>query len=52
MTYGHCEVYIFEMWNLVVLQECEVDGSSSGVQENFRNRPEPLTEMHVVGDAY
>ena len=37
------------MGSLVVLQECEVDGSSSGVQEKIHNRLEPLIEMQVVG---
>ena len=35
------------MWSLVVLQECEVDESSSGVQEKHRSCLEPLIEMQV-----
>ena len=45
------EGYIFKIGTLVVFQKCVVDGSSNGVQENLRNRLEPLIEMQVGGDA-
>ena len=44
--------YIFKIRSLIVLQEYDVDRSSSGVRENPRNRLEPLTGKQVRGDAY
>ena len=38
MSIGHYEGYILKIGSLVFLQEYEVDRSSSGVQENLRNR--------------
>ena len=52
MNIGPCEGYIFKIRSLVVLQEFEVDGSSSGIQENLRIRLEPMIEMPVEGEAY
>ena len=51
MSFGHCEVYIIKIGNPLALQICEVDGSSSEVQENLRSRSQPLIEMQVECDA-
>ena len=51
MSISPCGGYIFKIGNLVVLQEYEVDRSSSGVQEILRRFSKPLVEMRVGGDA-
>ena len=51
MSIGHCGGYVFKIGSPAVLQEDEVDRSSSGVRENLRSRSEPLIEMQVGGDA-
>ena len=45
------ELYLLRIGSLVVLQEYEIDGNSSGVQENLRSRLEPLIEIQVMGFA-
>ena len=51
MIIGHCGGYIVILGNLIILQEYEVDRSSGGVQEKFRNSLGPLTEIQVTGFA-
>ena len=52
MSVSHCNGYIFKIRSPVVLQEYEVYRSSSGVQENLRDRLGPLTEIQVTGYAF
>ena len=52
MSVGHCGGYIVKSRSLIVLQEYEVVSSSGGVQENLRNRPEPLTKIQVTDCAF
>ena len=52
MSIGHCRNFIFKIGSLVVLQECERDGSSNGVQESLRKRLQPLIEIQVTDYAY
>ena len=51
MSIGHCGCYIVKIGSLIVLQEYEVDRSSSGVHENLRNRLGPLTKIQKTGCA-
>ena len=46
------DLYLFKTRSLVVLQENEVGGSSSGVQEISHNRLAPLIETQAKGDVY
>ena len=48
MSDSFCNGYIFNIRSLVVLQEHEVDRSSSGVQGKLRSRLGPQTEIHVT----
>ena len=43
--------YLLKTRSLIVLQEYEVGGSSSGVQAISRNRLAPLIEIQVKGDV-
>ena len=52
MSIGFCDGYIFKKGSLVVLQEHEVDRSSSWVREIPSDRLEPLIGLQVRGDAY
>ena len=45
MSIGPNGSFIFNIRSLVVLQVYEVDGSSSGAQENLRSRSVPLIEV-------
>ena len=46
------ELYPLRIGILVVFQEYEANGSSSGVLEIIRNRLEPLIEIQVTGYVF
>ena len=53
MSNGYCGgySYIVRTGSLIVLHKYKVDRSLCGVQENLRNRPEPLTVIQVTDCA-
>ena len=52
MSFGHCGSYIVKTGSVTVLQEYEADRNLCGVQENLRNRPEPLPKIKVTDYAH